>query len=237
MCVSVIIPTFNAAGDINRCLDSIFYQNIKDIEVIVIDDGSSDDTYELIKCHKLNCVILKNSENMGLAYSVNRAIAVSRNDIILRLDADDYLLTGALDTILNEFLTSKADLMSFGIVSGDREFKKKMSCHELYKILRYRNPIYHPTVIMNKSVLNRVGGYNEDIRRAQDFELWQRMKLNAIHMEISDSVTVYHSPSKRSIRSLISELKTNVSISIKYKSPLILPYSIMQFIRQCAKKK
>jgi len=103
MTFSLVIPLFNGKGTIEKLLDSIFNQKLKDFEVIIIDNGSNDGCVDLIKKKFSDLKLIINRVNLGAAYARNQGIAVSKGDWILTLDCDcileDDFLLKALDAI------------------------------------------------------------------------------------------------------------------------------------------
>tara|TARA_Y100000816_G_C26081652_1_gene570149 strand:+ start:158 stop:817 length:660 start_codon:yes stop_codon:yes gene_type:complete len=91
--VSVIVPTYNHELYIGRCLRSLLKQSIskEDYEIIVVNDGSTDNTDKVIETFKNEIRYLENSENLGLAYSLNYGIKKARGQFIIRVDSDDYV--------------------------------------------------------------------------------------------------------------------------------------------------
>lgn len=92
--LSVVIPAYNAAGTIEKCLDTIINQNIKDMEIIVINDGSADGTLELLKQYKMrhsNVRVASAAQNRGVSHARNIGLRIARGRYITFVDADDYL--------------------------------------------------------------------------------------------------------------------------------------------------
>ncbi len=111
---SIIIPAYNAEAYLQRCLDSIFSQEFDDYEVIVVNDGSTDETAALLegyasKHHKLQVLT---QINQGMATARNRGMEVAQGDYILFVDSDDQITEGALKTLANQI--SGEDIISFG---------------------------------------------------------------------------------------------------------------------------
>ncbi len=109
--ISVIIPTFNQGEFLGRCLRSILNQNIgkKEYEIIVINDGSEDNTLKVLKIYEKEIKILKNKKNKGLPYSINKGIKEAKGRFIVRLDSDDYVNRNFL-YILKIFLEDNPDI-------------------------------------------------------------------------------------------------------------------------------
>ena len=102
--ISVIIPCYNVEKYINKCLDSVLKGTFKDIEVIAIDDGSKDSTYELLKEYSKrdNRLIIKAKENTGQANTRNIAIDMSCGEYLFFLDSDDYIDNDMLEKLYNK---------------------------------------------------------------------------------------------------------------------------------------
>ena len=98
--ISIVMPAYNAAGTIRDSIQSIFAQTVKDWELIVIDDGSKDDTTRILE--ELAAVdkrirFLKNEKNSGASYTRNRAVALARGEWIAFLDSDDLWRSDKLE--------------------------------------------------------------------------------------------------------------------------------------------
>ena len=107
---SIIIPAYNAEAYLQRCLDSILTQNYSDYEVIVIDDGSTDGTSNILGQYPQVKVI--SQSNHGMATARNRGLEVAQGDYILFIDSDDRLCPNALDTLAHEL--QGEDIIGFG---------------------------------------------------------------------------------------------------------------------------
>ena len=99
-CVSVTIVTYNSGRFIERCLDSVLGQNYRDIEVIVIDNASTDGTVDILERFEDRCRILYNSENLGFAAAQNQAIALSCGAWVLTLNPDVFLLPNFIQVLV-----------------------------------------------------------------------------------------------------------------------------------------
>lgn len=106
--VSIIIPAYNASRFINSCLDSVTQQTYSNIEIIIINDGSLDETYELIKTHekindfiKLNRVKILDIPNGGVSNARNLGLELARGEFIAFLDSDDYIAPDHIETLIN----------------------------------------------------------------------------------------------------------------------------------------
>ena len=98
--VSIVIPAYNAEKTIIRCLDSIVNQTYKNLEILVINDGSKDKTQELVESYKDERIILINKENGGVSSARNKGIEVATGEYITFIDSDDYVAHDYIETLL-----------------------------------------------------------------------------------------------------------------------------------------
>ena len=114
MTFSIIIPAYNAAAYLSRCLDSIFSQDYTDHEVIVINDGSTDGTASLLKDYIANHSNLQivSQTNQGISTARNQGINVAQGNYVMFVDSDDELMPHALSTLATQL--DNTDIVSFG---------------------------------------------------------------------------------------------------------------------------
>ena len=115
--LSIIIPVYNGEKYIDRCLSSIL--NIKDIEIIIVDDCSTDSSYEILCNYSSkypNIKLLHNTSNLGVSATRNKALKQAKGKYILFLDIDDYLVDNASQTI-ESLCQTNYDYINFGVIS------------------------------------------------------------------------------------------------------------------------
>lgn len=114
--VTIIVPVYNASQYLNRCIDSLVNQTIRDIEIILVDDGSTDDS--LLICRKLALkdkrIIIVEQENCGVSIARNRGIEISNGEFIILLDSDDWLALNTVEVLLAEQQKENSDCVVFG---------------------------------------------------------------------------------------------------------------------------
>ena len=115
--VSVIVPVYNVDNYLRECLDSIFNQSFNDIEVICINDGSEDKSYDILNEYKTmyNNLIVFNQENKGVSSARNVGISAAKGKYILFVDSDDYLRENACEVAYSEAEKDQVDILSFGV--------------------------------------------------------------------------------------------------------------------------
>ena len=184
--VSVILPAFNAEKYIGEAVDSILSQTFTDFELIVINDGSTDYTLKILEVAQAGCGphsrlrIISNTRNLGLLKSLNKGIALARGDYIARQDADDISLPERLEKQY-KYLQKHPQVALLGtarktiLVNGTvKEHKLKLQ-NPAFKDMLQSNCFVHGSVMIRKTALDSVGGYNELFYSSEDYELWLRL--------------------------------------------------------------
>ena len=135
--ISVIVPCYNVSSYLQRCVDSIINQTYSNLEIILVDDGSTDETGEL--CERLadvDCRIrVLHKDNGGLSDARNAGIDVSTGDYLAFVDGDDYLELDAYETMVAEMQNSEVSLVSAGILGEDIDGNKSSLISETYQYL------------------------------------------------------------------------------------------------------
>ena len=124
--VSVIIPAYNAGKYIQECLDSVLSQTYQNLEIIVIDDGSIDETYEIVKAYsnKFARLILVHQENGGVCAARNKGLDLASGEYIMFVDADDYLRLDAVELLYKDIIQNEAEV-SCGLMGDNIDTVEK----------------------------------------------------------------------------------------------------------------
>jgi len=187
--VSVVVATYNREKYVKKAIESVLSQTYKNIELIIIDDGSTDKTPEIIfeflkKDQRI--IILKNEINLGLTKSLNKAIGSAKGKYIARLDDDDYWCDENKMKKQVDFLEKNTDyvLTGGGIIRID-ENGKEINRHlqpekdeDIRKVILLDDAFVHSSVVFKKSVWELSGGYDgygEDIFFSEDWDLWLKL--------------------------------------------------------------
>jgi len=184
--VSVLMGVRNAESCVRRAVESIRTQTLVDWELIVVDDGSVDGTRAVlnrIASEDSRLVVLHHAKSRGLAHALNLAFSRASGRLIGRMDADDIAYPDRLETQV-AFLTThpEIDVLGTGIDLVDEMglqwgTLRMPELHEQLQRLRYRKPVpvAHPTVVMRRAVLERLGGYDGRLQQhGEDADLWLR---------------------------------------------------------------
>jgi glycosyltransferase involved in cell wall biosynthesis len=174
--VSVIIPCFNAEKWLSEAIDSVLAQTYEDLEVIVIDDGSSDRSLEIIQSYG-DRLIWHTGENQGANHARNRGFALSTGDYLQYLDADDYLLPDKIAKQVQCLQTTAADFVysdwryQHHLDNGEIHLDESRICGVkedfLYSLLANDRWSNLAPILFRRSILNRVS-WDENLQAAQD---------------------------------------------------------------------
>lgn len=198
MCmVSVIIPTFNRRDYITTALDSVVAQTYKDYEIIIIDDGSTDDTGEVLHTYQPYNLRYFYQENRGIAASRNRGIRESRGEFIALLDSDDYWRPEKLEQQLKAFREHpQCGLVATRCSSIDpggrfrRQNRPGKSGWVLPDLFR-ANFIRTSSALITRECFNNVGLFDESLPECEEYDLWLRIARHYPIAFINESLTVY----------------------------------------------
>ena len=192
MKISVIIPAYNAAHFLPRCLNSVFAQTLQPAEVIVVDDGSKDDTAEVGR--KLGARVVSRP-NGGLSAARNTGVQSSSSEWVALLDADDMWepekLRAQASRVQEDTVLIYTGIRIFGD-DGVRSTSPAVEPAEARRMLRYRNPITPSSVMAKREALARNGGFREDIRACEDWEMWMRLQRVGSFAAVPDALTDYY---------------------------------------------
>ena len=173
--ISVLISVYNDDKNIKTSIDSILSQSYKNIELLVIDDCSTDRTYEILKEIKDRRLrIFRNKDNKGLTKSLNILIKKSKGQILARQDSDDISLPTRLEVQFDNLYNLQLDGCTTRayIQNSKRSIPRLSHLLPLSFVIKYKNPFIHGTLMVKKSAVIDVGMYDENIEYAQDYKLF-----------------------------------------------------------------
>jgi glycosyltransferase involved in cell wall biosynthesis len=211
--VSVLLPAYNAEKYIKQSIDSILNQTFTDFEFIIIDDCSTDSTWEIIKSYEKKdnrIVAVRNKQNLGIAGNLNKAISLSKGEYLARMDADDWSYP---DRFQKQIDILEADKHT-GIVGGfidicDEELnvlylrKYDITDTEIRKNLFKNSPFCHPAVMYRHEV-TLDNEYNIELSPTEDYDFYFRVGNQWKFSNLKDTLLKYRTSKTQS-----SSLKAN----------------------------
>lgn len=180
--ISVIMSVYNDSNYLGKAIESILNQTLTDFEFLILDDGSTDGSKEIIKYYaKIDKRIKfnENPKNLGLATSLNKLIKLAKGEYIARMDADDESFPDRFEKQINYFNKfPETDVLGTGAIIIDNNDKilerKKMpnSYDKFYKNLFFNSCFIHPSVMARKSFYLPDNFYRADLLRSEDWYMW-----------------------------------------------------------------
>ena len=183
--VSVVMPVFNGDRFIDKAIQSILDQTLKNFEFIIINDASTDKSLQIINKYKRKdkrIKLINNRKNIHMSRSINLGISKATSGLIARMDQDDIAFSNRLEVEYN-FMRSHPNITIIGSniitidefdrVIGKRTYQTKSDSLKR-TMLRY-SPFAHPTVMMRKKVFDELGGFDPQMVPCEDTEFWFRV--------------------------------------------------------------
>lgn len=180
--VSVLMSVYNGTPYLRNSVQSILDQTFQDFEFVIINDGSTDGTQKILETFADSRIQTVMQSNTGLTKALNRGLKLCRGEFIARMDADDISMPERLERQL-VFLNKNPGVGMVGTayheIDDKGEVLLKKPClledNQLRKILIKHNPFCHTSVMIRRSILKKIGPYDESFSYAQDYELWFRI--------------------------------------------------------------
>ena len=183
MKISVIIPTYNRKKYIKRAIDSVIRQSYKPFEIIVIDDGSTDGTYELIKqSYSSSEISLEKQINNGVSSARNKGVKLANGDWIAFLDSDDEWFENKLELQVREIKKSKNFMICH---TNEIWIRNGIRVNQMKKHQKYGGSIFEKcldmcrispsSVMIHRRIFDEIGLFDEDLIICEDYDLWLRI--------------------------------------------------------------
>lgn len=203
--LSVLFCVYNGERYLKDAVQSVLAQTYTDFELVLVDDGSTDTTPNILDSFDDSRIVsFRNETNRGLVASLNIGIAHSRGKYLVRMDADDQSLSDRFQRQM-DYMELHPEVGVLGCwmeqlneANGDREILKVPAEHDLirWKML-FESVVFHATVMMRRELVVREGGYDERFLHIEDTELWSRLILKTRFANLEDVLYVrrWHSAS------------------------------------------
>lgn len=190
MKVSIVIPVYNTEKYLEECVDSALSQTYQDLEIIVVNDGSTDRSPEILKKYS-NKIIIISKENGGAASALNAGIRKATGEWIKRLDADDVLYSNAIEDLVSETRNLKGNRKNYilygnyDIVNADGKLVERkvesnnnhLDNFDLNIILLDHFSVNQDTMLIHRSAFDEYGFFDESLCYGEDYELCLRFTL------------------------------------------------------------
>jgi len=182
--ISIITPSFNQGAYLEETIKSVIFQNYSNLEYIVIDGGSTDESVDIIRKYDSKLTYWHSCPDKGQSHAINQGFKMATGDILAWLNADDMYLPGTLQCIADEFNNfPDTDLIYGDCVFIDEKgnfIRYFTECEEYdaHRLLNYSNFIMQPTTFFSRKKLSEIGFLDESFFYAMDYELWCRFSKN-----------------------------------------------------------
>ncbi|MDX6478338.1 MAG: hypothetical protein QOG29_925 [Gaiellaceae bacterium] len=197
--VTVLMAVYNGERHLEESIGSVFAQTFEDFEFLVVDDGSTDATTQILAQHADSRLrVLRNERNLGLIKSLNRGLAESRGRYVARQDADDISEPERLERqaafldvnpdvaiLASSYLRIRDD----GSVSGIR-YVPTEALGVRWRLL-FLNAFTNSSVMFRRDDVERLGGFREEFAYAQDYDLWSRLAFTGSVAALPDTLARY----------------------------------------------
>lgn len=206
--ISIVIPTLNQGDYIEETILSILNQNYPNLEIIVIDGGSTDRTSDIIEKYKHKLTYSVSEKDLGQADAINKGLKVATGRIFNWINSDDVLAEGALFDIALNFDLAKFDMYAAGISTfSDRGvletvFNKNLNLSQILSLFRKNVEFRQPAIWLKRENIIDLGGFSTSMHYAFDFEFILRYLYHHQRVRYGCTVLVYfrHHPASKSIR-------------------------------------
>ena len=197
--VSVLMGVRDGAAWISRAIASVLGQTLTDLELVVVDDGSTDATAALLAGVRDPRLVIERQARAGLTAALNRALGRARAPLIARLDADDVALPTRLER-QRAFLQGHPEVGLLGTAArvvdeAGRDVEITRPPEDdlgIRRALIRRNPFVHSSVMARRALVVSVGGYDLSFPVAQDYDLWLRLSAATRMANLSEPLVIRH---------------------------------------------
>lgn len=217
--ISVLMPVYNGGENLRKAIDSILNQTYYNFELIIIDDGSTDNSLDiLIEYRNLdNRILLISRENRGLVLTLNESIKLARAPWVARMDQDDISLPLRFEKQLDWLEKSGADICGSWVkyFVGENNICKYFETDEAIKYdMLFKSPFAHPSVIMRTELVKKLN-YDKSCEHAEDYDLWVRAAMSGCKMSNVQEVLLMYRRHTNQMTSKSFENTNEVSRAIR----------------------
>ena len=204
--ISIVTPTYNQGQFIEETINSVIHQNYPNLEYIVVDGGSTDQTPDILKRYSDSFAKLISEPDDGQSHAINKGMAEATGEILTWLNSDDLLAPGTLYSMAMAFWKSRADMvvgtvqfLQDGQIVGEHLTSCPNGALQLSELLDLENNwlegrfFYQPELMFTRDLWERAGGYvDEDLYYSMDHELWLRFAIAGANLHVIGRPTVIY---------------------------------------------
>jgi glycosyltransferase involved in cell wall biosynthesis len=205
--ISVIMSVYNGAPHLYACVQSILQQDFANFEFLILNDGSTDGSSEILRSLAKSDPRIKliERENKGLVASLNELVEVAKAPLIARMDCDDIAMPNRFSTQLAYLAAHPSvgilgsnthDLDESGLIIGATD-NYPLDPAKTRSMLKDGPPVCHPSVMMRTALLCKLGGYRSAFRHAEDYDLWLRASLHTEIANLPERLLLYRRSSQQ----------------------------------------
>lgn len=224
--ISVIMSAYNSEKYIQKAIESILKQTFSDFEFIIIDDWSFDNTWKIIKDFEKEdsrIIFIKNEKNLWIYKSLNKWLEISKWEYIAIMDSDDISFLDRFEKQIN-FLEKNKNIWllwwQYKIIDSEWKivWEKKYPLKDFEKYIFFRNPIWHPSIMIRKKCFLDLWFYDDSFFYAEDLELFLRFSQKYKSENLNDFLLFYRIHSSNSI---IKKQKIMIKETLKIRKKAI----------------
>lgn len=247
--VSIITVVYNGAKTIRDCIDSVLGQNYSDLEYIIIDGGSTDETVEIVKKYGSKIAVICSEPDQGIYDAMNKGISLATGDLIGILNADDFYKNNkVISKVVDTITEAQADAIYADLVYVDSEKTDKVKRYWRSGVFGAKSFLWgwmppHPTFFLKRASYHQFGDYRLDLGSAADYELMFRMlHKNRLKTAYLPEITTIMRAGGVSNENVLSRIKANKNDRKAWTINSLRPYfftlwlkpirKILQFINQ-----
>lgn len=230
--VTIVTPVYNGARYLKATIESVLQQTYPNIEYIVLDDGSTDNTVDILRQYPN--LHWQTHANMGQAKTINRGWEIAKGEYLAYLSADDILFPTAVEDVVALLIKDPECVVAFpncDLINPAGEVTRKAVARPFdYNTLVFRQECFiGPGAIVRRSAFEKVGGWNPQFRLAPDRELWMRLGLCGKFAMCPQVLAHYriHAGSASSSRSGLESVREPINIMESYFSRSDVPADIV----------
>jgi hypothetical protein len=206
--ITILMPAYNTATYIGEAISSVLAQDFETFELLIIDDGSTDETINIIRSYVDNRIRIIRQEHSGISVALNRGLQEANTNYIARFDADDICLPGRLRKQYDFLEKNPGHVICGGeakYISEDGEYLFDFKCpayshEELLVIIKQTCPFIHSAVMYRKEAVLKAGGYCAHAYNFEDHILWRRLASQGKFCNLQEQlIKVRFNPSSTTI--------------------------------------